>query len=475
MKKILFSWLATINDFEDSGIINTTGPTLNIHAHHWYFDQHIILYTADYEQKALEMLRYLEKNFSNHRTNISLLDLNRVYIDFLPIKSKVESLLLDYSDFKIYLLLSTGTGLMKIAWYIAHTTLNLKTHLLQVLSPADSQDSLVPDMFEIEVEHSKIPVTAMIREKNLSQKHKKTDFLLSKSLEKVYNRAEKIAQSDNVSVLILGNTGTGKEVLAKYIHQRSARKHKPFLTVNCSAFSGQLLESRLFGHKKGSFTGAYSDSKGIFEQAKGGTVFLDEIGDINSYMQQALLRFLQNKEIQPIGKGPKKVDVRVIAATNKNIRQLIENNKFRADLFYRLGIILFLPDLKDFSVSEKKEWIDFFLKKKRDEFSRKRVLKLDPYLKDFLIKYKYPGNIRELINIVDNLYVFVENKAKIDDLPLYLEKFAPKTSLKLKDVEREHIIRVYKLSEFNKSKTAKNLGIALNTLKSKLKHYKIID
>ena len=145
-----------------------------------------------------------------------------------------------------------------------------------------------------------------------------------------------MAQTDDVTVLILGESGTGKENLAKYIHKNSIRKEKPYITVNCSAFNDQLLESRLFGYKKGAFTGADKDTIGLFEMADEGTIFLDEIGYISPYMQQSLLRVLQEKEIMPLCGKPKKVDVRIIAATNQNLVKLCEEKHFRWDLYYRL-------------------------------------------------------------------------------------------------------------------------------------------
>lgn len=472
MQRILFSWLATVNDFQTNGRVNEMGPTLNIHAHHWDYKQHLILYTKEYEHKALQLLNYLKKHFGHQRTNIMLIDVKNVYDDLPSIKSKIEALLMSYQKEKIDLLLSTGTGIMKIAWYIAHSSLNLNTRLIQVLAPDDSEDFFVPDMFEIEVEQSQTPVTALIRQNNLMRKQK-DNFLISKSLQISYKKAFKISQADNVSVLILGNTGTGKEVLANYIHTNSARKHKSFVSINCSAFSDQLLESRLFGHKKGSFTGAFSDFKGVFEHANGGTVFLDEIGDISSYMQQSLLRFLQEKEIQPIGGRSKKVDVRIIAATNQDISKLIAENKFRSDLFYRLGIILHLPDFKNYTIEEKHSWIEHFIENKKIEFGRKKKLEISKELLNFLLQYSFPGNIRELINIVDNLYVFGDEKAKLSELPYYLNNKHNDNSLKLDDIEKKHIHKVLKLNGFNKSNSAKILGIALNTLKAKIVKYKL--
>ena len=469
MKRILFSWLAVQNDFIN-GEINETGPTVNMHAYHWRYSRHFLLHTPDTRGMAFQMKKYLNRYFQTHPVQLVSLDVKRVHVDLQVIVSKIETLLLQYADYPMDLLLSTGSGLMKIAWFLAHSKLHLDTQLVQILAPWDSRDSLEPDLHIINIEQSQTPVSAIIREQNI-KKTKDINPIITPSLANIYNKAFKIAQADNVSVLILGNTGTGKEVLAKYIHSQSARKHKPFIAINCSAFSDQLLESRLFGHAKGSFTGADKEHKGIFEQANGGIVFLDEIGDISPYMQQTLLRFLQFKEIQPIGGRTKKVDVRIIAATNRNVKELLTGKNFRNDLFHRLGIVLELPNFKDLKIKEKKIWIDHFLKLKQAEYGRKKPLELEKNLLDFLLTYDFPGNIRELQNFIDNLYVFATEKAGLSDLPYYLKNITEKNSLKLADIERIHILKVLDMFEGNKTKTAKALGIALNTLKAKLKSY----
>ncbi len=470
--RILLSWLAIFNDFKENKI-NEMGPTVNMHAYHWDYDFHILLYTRENETKALQMFHYLKKYFSNQRIKLIKIEIERVHIDLSVITSKMEAKLMQYSEYQIDLLLSTGTGLMKIAWFLVHNSLKLDTRLIQILSQNDSKDILFPDLHIIDVEKSSTPVSAIIREKNLRKKDIFRQPFISKSLKNVYSKAFKIAQADNVSVLILGNTGTGKEVLANYIHNNSARKHKPFITVNCSAFSDQLLESRLFGHTKGSFTGAYSNYKGVFEQANGGTVFLDEIGDINMYMQQTLLRFLQEKEIQPIGGKTKRVDVRIIAATNKNMKNAIAENKFRADLFFRLGIILDLPNFVDEEINEKNKWIDFFIDIKQREFKRKFALKLENKVRDFLLSYSFPGNIRELINIIDNLYVFDDKIGYFENLPHYSLSSNSVQSMKLADIEKIHISKILQQTGGNKSKTAEILGIVYNTLIAKMKKYNL--
>jgi transcriptional regulator with PAS, ATPase and Fis domain len=234
--------------------------------------------------------------------------------------------------------------------------------------------------------------------------------------------------------------------------------------------SDTLLESRLFGYKKGAFTGAEKDTPGIFKSADGGTVFLDEIADITPYMQQTLLRVLQEKEIRPLGGGAEKIDVRIIAATNKNLVDLCRAEKYRFDLYYRLAVTdLHLPDLQTYCKKDTEELILFFLKSKSAKFRKPSVLKLSDALMNFLPAYSFPGNIRELENIIENMCVFCDTEADTGDLPSYIFYNSTNNSLLLKDAEREHVRRVLKLFNGNQRQAAMALGITVNTLKAKMK------
>ena len=229
------------------------------------------------------------------------------------------------------------------------------------------------------------------------------------------------------------------------------------------------MESRLFGFKKGSFTGAYTSEKGIFEEANHGSIFLDEIGDISPYMQQVLLRVIQEKEISPLNKASKEVDVRIIAATNKNLVQLCNEGKFRWDLYYRLSVVeLELPPLVAYTSKERKQLIQHFLKTKQKELNKKEPLKLNADAESALAEYYFPGNIREMENILESLYVFNNGVINIEDLPKRLSNPVQKSSFDLQTIEHEHILKVYKHFKENKRQTALALGISINTLKSKL-------
>jgi two-component system, NtrC family, response regulator HydG len=253
------------------------------------------------------------------------------------------------------------------------------------------------------------------------------------------------------------------------------RRDRPFEPINCSALSDDLLESRLFGFKKGSFTGADEDRVGILEAAEGGTVFLDEIGDISSYMQQVLLRVIQEKEIAPIGGPRRKIDVRFLSATNQDMKQRCEQGRFRWDLYYRLAVIdLKLPPMQQWVRPEVKKLIQFLLEYKQRQFLRPHPLQLAPLTLELLLAYPFPGNIRELENLIERLYVLCQDeRVGPEHLPESIVQAPAQASLKLKDVERQHIERVLRRNGHNQRQTARDLGVALNTLRSKIKGYGI--
>jgi transcriptional regulator with GAF, ATPase, and Fis domain len=236
--------------------------------------------------------------------------------------------------------------------------------------------------------------------------------------------AEKAAPTD-LPVLIDGESGTGKELMAKVIHANGSRPDKPFISVNCGAIPDNLLESELFGHRKGAFTGASNDRKGKFESAHTGTIFLDEIGELPLAGQVKLLRVLEAHEIQRVGSDETiAVDTRIVAATNRNLRQLSEEGKFREDLFYRLSVIhVTLPPLR-----ERRDEIPLLISWFGDEAAgtlKRRPVRLTPRLRDFLLNYAYPGNIRELRNVMYRVSCLAGDMADVDHLPLDMRPAAP--------------------------------------------------
>ncbi|MCU0644455.1 MAG: sigma-54 dependent transcriptional regulator [bacterium] len=295
----------------------------------------------------------------------------------------------------------------------------------------------------------------------------------------VYELVQKVAPTDS-TVLITGETGTGKELIAKAIHYNSLRKDKPFLTVDCNSLVETLFESELFGHVKGSFTGAVATKHGSFELANGGTFFFDEIGNISLNIQSKILRVIQEKEIRRVGATETiKVDVRVIAATNKNLRQAVENDTFREDLFYRISVIpVHLSPLR-----ERKEDIiplaNHFLEK-YNQRRRRALTGFHPIVKENLLNYSWPGNVRELENIVERSVVIEDNdEITLSSLPSHLrgDSAQAETSsheiVSLELLEKSHIIKALKATEWNRSKTARLLRIDRKTLYDKIRRYQI--
>jgi DNA-binding NtrC family response regulator len=288
--------------------------------------------------------------------------------------------------------------------------------------------------------------------------------------------AQRVAATDT-TVLILGETGTGKEVFAEAIHQASPRNAKPFVAINCSAFSKELLESELFGHKAGAFTGAVKDKKGLFEEANGGTIFLDEIGELDHDLQAKLLRVLESQQFIKIGDTKTtKVSVRILAATNRNLQDEVAQDHFRSDLFYRLSVFqITLPALR-----ERKKDIGLLAKMFVHYFATKVNAHITGFTPDFLEKleaYDWPGNVRELKNIIERAVILCDsNELDASLLPYEFDASPAKTSgnlsaFDLASVEKLHIQRVLNHTGGNRAEAARLLNIGVATLYRKLKEY----
>ncbi len=300
----------------------------------------------------------------------------------------------------------------------------------------------------------------------------------STTMKAVLETAKKIAPFD-ATVLITGESGTGKEVLAKFIHKNSKRKNKPFIAVNCGAIPGELLEAELFGYKKGAFTGATSDKKGIIEESNGGTLLLDEIGDLPVNLQVKLLRVLQEGEIKPLGSSKsKKVDVRFIAATNKNLEELVKKGEFREDLFFRLNVIrIEIPPLR-----ERAEDIiplsEFFIKKYSLKYNVEPKTLTDR-AKSELLNYKWPGNVRELENIIERVVLMTTGNTvdTIFNNQSVSDRYTKMTFKKYKDAkeefERNYIKNLLIISENNISKASKISGLTRAQIYRIMKRYGI--
>ncbi len=291
----------------------------------------------------------------------------------------------------------------------------------------------------------------------------------SERMKKIYTTIKKVAPTD-VTVLIQGETGTGKELTAKILHELSYRRDEPFIAVNCAAIPKELIESELFGHEKGAFTGATSTRQGKFQMAHGGTIFLDEVADMSLETQSKVLRTLEEREFQPVG-GTKtvKVNVRVIAATNKDLKKAVEKAEFREDLYFRLNVVtLDLPPLRE----RKKDIIPL-----AEYFAAGRVKKISAQAQKLLLSYSWPGNVRELKNCIERAVVMGDRDViQPEDLPYHIRQGGQVIDEPLESLERferDHIIRVLRNTRWRKSEAAKLLGISRQTLDNKIKAYKI--
>jgi transcriptional regulator with PAS, ATPase and Fis domain len=312
----------------------------------------------------------------------------------------------------------------------------------------------------------------------------------SSSMQKIYDLIEVVAQS-KTSVLLQGETGTGKELIARAIHYNSPFREKPFVELCCSVLSEHLLESELFGHVRGSFTGAIKDKIGRFEMADGGSILLDEIGEISPSVQVKLLRVLQERQFIPVGGGkPKKVDLRIIAATNKDLKKEVEKGQFREDLYYRLNVVLItIPPLR-----ERKEDIPFltshFLEKFKKIFN-KNIKAISPQTLDYLLHYYWPGNIRQLENAIEHACVKCDGDTIIaknlpdeivnenmagsrnDEKKVNSSLKTEKTERNLRDIEVHELVKVLEETDWNISKTSKILGIGRATVYRKISKYNL--
>lgn len=283
-----------------------------------------------------------------------------------------------------------------------------------------------------------------------------------------------VAKTD-FPVLILGPSGTGKDVVAQALHENGLRKRGPFVSVNCSALSETLIESELFGHIKGSFTGAISDRKGAFEAARNGTLFLDEIGDLSYGLQAKLLRALENNEIRPVGADHNiKTDVRIIAATHQNLSEKIREGAFRADLYFRLNVVTVTPPALALRMEDFDELLYCFAKKMKVRFAFSAIARLK--------KHPWPGNIRELKNLVSRAAA-LHPRIQIEEK--HIEKLLDKTLISnseqiptndipvIKEIEKQMIIKRLSYNKGNQRRTAQDLGMPKSTLHDRLKYYNI--
>jgi len=356
----------------------------------------------------------------------------------------------------------------------------IKNGAFDYITKGDDNNKIIPLVYRM-LEKSELSRRVSQLEKQLGNKHS-FDTILGKSklIQQAIDLAKKVAPTDT-TVLLTGETGTGKEVFAQAIHQASQRRNQNFVVINCSAFAKELLESEMFGHRAGAFTGALKDTKGLFEEAHRGTIFLDEIGEMSLDLQAKLLRVIENGEFIKVGDNKTiKIDVRVIAATHRDLMNEVQTGHFRQDLFYRLSVFqIKLPALRERIVDIEvlaKHFVFLFAAK-----TNKKIKALSPEFTEALRLYNFPGNIRELKNIIERSVILNEtDELTVDTLPQEVLNSMPKSSsgnilsaFDLASAEKIHIQKVLNYTNGNKTEAARLLNIALTTLYRKLDEFKI--
>jgi len=355
---------------------------------------------------------------------------------------------------------------------------SIKLGAFDYITKGDDDDKVIPTV-EKALEKNRLSTQLYKLQKKISTEYNFDNIIGSSSnIKKAVSLAKKLTASDT-TILLKGETGTGKEIFAQSIHYNSNRAKKQFVAINCSAIPNEILESELFGYKKGAFTGADTNKKGLFEEAHEGTLFLDEISEMAFNLQAKLLRVLENKSfIKPGDSKETTVDVRIIAATNTNLEKAIEEGTFRKDLYYRIStFIIDLPSLR-----ERKEDIpilaDYFIKYFSTKLN-KPILSIDPEFYSKIRGYYFPGNIRELKNICERVVILSEKGSVLTD---YLPQeffnhssnyLSDNDNLTISSVEKQQIKKVLLMADNNKIKAAELLGIGLTTLYRKIEQYQL--
>ncbi|MBC7863487.1 MAG: sigma-54-dependent Fis family transcriptional regulator [Bacteroidia bacterium] len=354
----------------------------------------------------------------------------------------------------------------------------IKNGAFDYITKGDDNEKIIPLLFRA---HEKVQLKKRVKdlEKKVSQKFSFDSIIgRSKNIAEVIELAKSVAPTDT-TVLLLGETGTGKEVFAQAIHQGSERAAKNFVALNCSTFSKDIIESELFGHKQGAFTGAIKEKRGLLEEANGGTLFLDEIGEMHFELQAKLLRVLETNEFIKLGDTKTtKVNFRLIAATNRDLKKESEENHFRSDLYYRLNVFqIQLPALRE-RVKDIAPLTSFFVEQFCAKTNKKPMKTGSGYLQ-LLEKYDWPGNIRELKNVIERSVILSKNEVLTESvLPFELQHQAEKSNsavspFAMTNVEKQHIQKVLAYTKGNKAETARLLEIGIATLYRKIEEYGI--
>lgn len=447
-------------------VIDDNQPILN-------FLKILLIQSGDYKVVTLQDSTKAYDLLDKEVFDILLLDMDMPYVTGLDILKYIKQ-----ANINITTIVLTGVEDIDLA--ISAMKLGTRDYLLK---PIDEKKLLQSIENIASQKISEIPAESVYpySYENLKYKEAFGKIITQDSkLLKIFHLVEKFALTDN-SILIWGESGTGKELIAEAIHKISNRSDKKFVAVNSGMFANELFSSEFFGHEKGAFTGAIKDKKGLLEEADGGSLFLDEIGELDLLMQVKLLRVLQEQEFFKLGSTKNiKVDVRIIAATNKNLFEEINKGNFRKDLFFRLNInSIELPPLRE-RVKDIELLVDYYLQKFNQNYN-KNIQKISPQVMDLLREYQFPGNVRELMNIM-NSAIIVESGTELrkKSLPGYLwenNRTTPDLGLNgvstLEEVEKVHIKKILEIFHNNKTKAADALGISRVNLIAKIKKYNL--
>ncbi len=438
-----------------------------------------------------EILRYLKKiltslgfsvdTYSDSKTMLDRLEADSLYtpdflvqdicmpgIDGIKVLKKVRLL---RPDLPVVIMTAFGTidsavEAIKHGAYDYITKPFPKEKLIDVLEKALERESLLQEN--------------QILKEELTRKTFPTEIVfVSSKFRELYEMTLQVAASE-ANILIQGESGTGKELIARAIHFNSARREQRYLTINCAALTDSLLESQLFGHIKGAFTGATSTQKGLLEAADGGTLFLDEIGDMTLTLQAKILRVIQEREFTPVGStAPRRTDIRIVAATNKDLEREVAEGRFREDLYYRLNVITLQPPPLRERIEDLEPLVKHFLEKYSWRM-KKQVDSISGDALKLLASYHWPGNIRELENIIERGIILAKGHRLTADLLPILKGTGLTQSMgndakdSLASAERNHIVWVLKKNSYHKSRTAEILGITRKTLDRKIAEYGVI-
>ena len=414
-------------------------------------------------ENATDALRKLEKQeFDVVICDVKLPDGNGV--ELIPKIKKIQPLV------EVILLTAYGN--------IPDSVQAIKNGAFDYITKGDDNNRIIPLVYRA-IEKVELSKRVHLLEQKIGQKYSFKNIIgSSKAIGEAIEMGKKVSQTD-ATVLLTGETGTGKEVFAQSIHYESGRKNKSFVAINCSAFSHELLESELFGFKAGSFTGAMKDKKGLFEEAFEGTIFLDEIGEMPINLQAKILRVIETKELLKIGETkPQKLDVRIIAATNRVLEKEMETGSFRRDLFYRLSVFqIHLPSLRE-RISDIKLFVDEFVALYTAQ-TNKKINSITPEYLKLLEKNLWKGNIRELRNVIERSIILSDGDTlNVDTLPLEIqypkdEVYDLTPSMTLSEVEELHIKKILVYTKGNKIEAARILKIGIATLYRKIEEYNL--